>query len=128
MRWLARRLKHGIAGIGGNVAIGFLLGMVPVFGKFLGLPLEVRHLTLSTGSLTLAICTLGTDAFLQGAFYCVAGIAVLGALNFGVSFALALAVALRARAVEHGERRMLFAVWRRFFRSPLEFFFPPRNA
>src|SRR5262249_46922151 len=36
MRFIARKYAHNISGIGGNVAIGFLLGMIPVFGKFLG--------------------------------------------------------------------------------------------
>jgi site-specific recombinase len=56
------------------------------------------------------------------------GIAVIGLLNFGVSFALALFVALRARDVPRGERRTLpVAVLRRFLRRPLEFFYPPRE-
>ena len=59
----------------------------------------------------------------------IAGIAIIGLLNFGVSFVLALIVALRARDVPRGERTTLVgAVVRRFFRRPLEFFYPPRDA
>jgi site-specific recombinase len=123
----ARFLENQAAGFGGSVALGTMLGMVPVFGKFLGLPLDVRHVTLSSGSLALSICALGTDgagwsAVIAASF----GIAIIGLLNFGVSFALALVVALRARDVPRGERRTLpGAVFRRFLRKPKEFFYPP---
>ena len=122
MRWIARKLQHNVAGIGGNVAIGFLLGMTPVIGRFFGLPLEVRHVTLSTGSLALASCTLGL-----GAPHLVAaamGIVCMLALNFGVSFACALFVALRARGIDHAGRRLLRAMLVRFVREPLPFFLP----
>jgi site-specific recombinase len=125
LRWLARQLSHGVSGIGGNVSLGFLLGMVPVFGKFLGLPLEVRHVTLSTGGLTLAASSLGVHA--DGLAAAMVGIACIGLLNFGVSFVLALGMALRARTVEHVGRRLLQRVLVRLFRSPLEFFFPPKS-
>jgi site-specific recombinase len=123
MRWLADKLRRGMSGIGGNIALGALLGMVPVIGRFLGLPLEVRHVTLSTGSLTLAASSLGSAAsHAMPAAAC--GIVIIGMLNFGVSFLLALGVALRARAVERGGARLLLAVVRRFARSPAEFVFP----
>ncbi|MCU1277105.1 MAG: gliding motility protein [bacterium] len=122
MRWIARTLQHNVAGIGGNIAIGFLLGMTPVVGRFFGLPLEVRHVTLSTGSLALAGCTLGLGAphFLAA----VGGIAIMLALNFGVSFACALFVALRARGIDHAGRRLLRAIIVRFVREPLPFLLP----
>jgi site-specific recombinase len=126
MRWLAARLRHGLSGIGGNVTIGFLLGMMPVVGKFLGVPLEVRHVTLSTGSLTFAALSLGGNPLShEGFLAAVGGIGVVLLLNFGVSFALALGVAMRAREVERGASRLFGAIVRRFFRSPGEFFFPP---
>jgi site-specific recombinase len=130
MRRLARFVDHHVSGIGGSVTLGVLLGMTPVLGKFFGLPLDVRHVTLSTGSLTLSIVSLGPSALATGSVQrAMAGIILIGLLNFGVSFALALAVAFRAREVSQMERLRLFgAVVRRFFRSPTEFFFPPRNG
>jgi len=127
-RW-ARFLEHQSAGFGGSVALGVILGMVPIFGKFTGLPLDVRHITLSTGGLTLSMHSVGISGVGWSAFIlAVLGIAIIGLLNFGVSFALALVVALRARDVPRGERRTLpGAVIRRFFRHPLDFFFPPKE-
>ncbi|MEO8701990.1 MAG: gliding motility protein [Kofleriaceae bacterium] len=126
----ARFLEHHAAGLGGSVALGVLLAMVPVFGKFMGLPLEVRHITLSTGSLTLSVSSVGMEGIGTGPFVGACfGIACMGLLNFGVSFALALIVALRARDVPRGERRTLpLAVLRRFLRRPFEFFYPPREG
>lgn len=130
MAGLARFLEREAAGFGGSVALGFLLGMTPVFARFFGLPLDVRHITLSTGSLTLAISSVGVATVGWGALLAaVAGIAIVGLLNFGVSFALALVVALRARDVPRAERRTLpGAVLHRFLRRPREFFYPPRDA
>ena len=127
-RW-AHFLEHQSAGFGGSIALGFLLGLVPVFAKFFGLPLDVRHVTLSSGSLTLAISSIGVDAVGWGPVISASvGIAIIGLLNFGVSFTLALLVALRARDVPRGERLTLpGAVLRRFFKKPFEFFYPPRE-
>jgi site-specific recombinase len=130
MARIARFLEREAAGFGGSISLGFLLGMIPVFAKFFGLPLDVRHITLSTGSLTLAISSVGVDGVGLHAFVsAIVGIVIIGLLNFGVSFALALVVALRARDVAGGERKTLSgAVLRRFIRRPFEFFYPPRDA
>ncbi|MBC7974421.1 MAG: hypothetical protein H7138_05500 [Myxococcales bacterium] len=130
MAKIARFLEREASGFGGSVALGFLLGMIPAFAKFFGLPIDVRHITLSTGSLTLALSSIGIEGAGHGAFIsAVVGIAVIGLLNFGVSFALALVVALRARDVASVERNSLAgAVFRRFLRRPNEFFYPPRDA
>jgi site-specific recombinase len=129
MAKLARFLERQASGFGGSIALGTLLGMVPVFAKFVGLPLDVRHVTLSAGSLTLSMSSIGVEGAGTGPFVMAAlGIAIIGLLNFGVSFALALVVALRARDVPRGERRTLpIAVLRHFFRKPLAFFYPPKE-
>jgi site-specific recombinase len=126
---LARFLERQAAGFGGSVALGTLLGMMPVLGTFFGLPLDVRHVTLSAGSLTLAMASIGLDGAGWGPFlWASLGIAIIGLLNFGVSFALALVVALRARDVPRGESRTLpGAVLRQFRRKPLVFFYPPQD-
>ncbi len=127
-RW-ARFLEHQASGFGGSISLGFMLGMIQPIAMFFGLPLEVRHITLSTGSLTLAMQSVGIDAVGWGPFISASvGIMIIGLLNFGVSFALALLVALRARDVPRGERRTLpLAVFKHFLRSPLQFFWPPKD-
>src|SRR5262249_15489799 len=59
-------VKHS-ADIGGNITLGLLLGVTPVIGVMFGVPLEVRHITLSTGSLAFAGSSLGIGSVTLGA-------------------------------------------------------------
>lgn len=121
---------HGIAGIGTAVVLGFLLGMLPVIGKFAGLPLDVRHVTLSTGQLVLGLSALGGASFWSWATaMAVIGVAAIGALNFGVSFVLALLLATRAREVtaRSAAHLMRDAAWL-CIRHPWTFVGPPRGV
>ncbi|MGS0742691.1 site-specific recombinase [Glaciimonas sp. GG7] len=124
-RWAAWLERH-IAQIVGNVSLGLLLGMSPVIVQFFGLHLDVRHVTLATGSLTAAASSLGWPVLMTPHFWlAVAGIAIIGLLNVGVSFGCALILALRAREVPVRIRRLVFrAVLRRFSASPRSFLFP----
>lgn len=125
MNRIATFITDHSAGIGGNVTLGFLLAMTPVAGMFFGLPLDVRHITLSTGSLTFAVISLGGESLTLAP---VIGIAIIGMCNFGVSFALALTVALRARDVSARERvNLAVSVLRELLRRPHHFFFPPKD-
>jgi site-specific recombinase len=103
--------------------------MVPVIAHFFGLPLDVRHVTLSTGALTAAAASLGWGVFASTEFWlAVGGIAMIGLLNVGVAFSCALALALRAREVPKRIRRLVFrAVLRRFTASPRSFLFPEKH-
>jgi site-specific recombinase len=126
---VSRFFARNVSGYGGSIALGFMLGMTPVLGQFFGLPLDVRHVTLSTGQLAFAAVTLGAEGLRQPAFaWAVAGIAVIFVLNLSTSFLLALGVAFRAREVPTADRLQLArAVLRRLLRSPGEFVFPPRT-
>ncbi len=132
----AKRFAHavgtGAASVGGSVTLGCLLGIVPTLGVLFGLPLNVRHVTLSTGSLAFAGSALGAEAITQtGYLMAIAGIVLIGSLNFGVSFVLALGVALRASerwrlGTTTFVRDLTTALAKRIFRDPLEFLLPPR--
>ena len=125
----SRMFSHQIAGITSNVAIGFMLAFTPILGKFFGLPLDVRHVTLSSGSLTFAVASLGLDQVgpWNFAFACF-GILVMFLLNFGVAYSLALFVALRARRIKRvWTYHLLKAVGRRFVTHMSEFMFPVRS-
>ncbi|ADO75059.1 site-specific recombinase [Stigmatella aurantiaca] len=119
-------LRH-VAGIGGGITLGVLLAVVPKVGSFFGLPLEVRHVTLSLGSLALAGGALGAQAVLTWGFLAaLLGILGIAALNIGVSFALALTVALRARDISSQESwRLLRWVGLRLMKEPRSFLLPP---
>ncbi|MES2956768.1 MAG: site-specific recombinase [Pseudomonadota bacterium] len=127
-RW-SRWWRANISALAANISLGMLLGLVPVVFDFFGIGLEVRHVTLSTGQLAAALGAEGASLLHEPAFWwCVAGIAVIGALNLGVSFWLAFTVALRSRGIAVRERALLYsAIRRRLWHAPLSFFWPPRD-
>lgn len=128
-RW-AVWLENHLAGIVGNVSLGILLGMTPVIAQFFGFPLDVRHVTLSTGALTAAASSLGWSVFAAPEFWlALCGIALIGLLNVGVAFSCALALALRSRDVPRRVRRVVFrSVLRRFAASPRSFLLPEKQV
>jgi site-specific recombinase len=119
--------SKNIAGWGGSIALGFMLGMTPVVGHFFGVPLDVRHVTLSTGTMALGIASRGPEILGRGALvWAGLGIAVIFVLNLSVSFYLALRLALRAQDVSRRDHlEILRNLWRQFRATPRDFFFPP---
>ncbi|MEO3711575.1 site-specific recombinase [Roseateles flavus] len=119
--------RANVSGMAANISLGLMLGLVPALLQFLGLPIEVRHVTLSTGQLAAAVGALGPGVALTAPFWlCVLGIAGTGVLNLVVSFALAFRVALRSRGIQLADRaRVRRAIWHRLRRSPGSFLSPP---
>ena len=125
-RWAAY-WRANISGYASNISLGFLLGLVPAVATFVGLPLEVRHVTLATGQLAAAVGAQGWVIFQQSAFWwCVASIPVIAVLNLGVSFFLAFKVALRSRGIRLADRGRIYrAIRRRVVTQPASFVAPP---
>lgn len=119
-------LERNIAGLAGNVSLGLMLGIIPVLAVFFGLPLDIRHVTLSTGQVTAAFAALGGEHFLTlSTLWIVVGILGIGLLNLLVSFALALWVAIRARNVRGPELQLFYrALLKRLFSAPFSFVLP----
>jgi site-specific recombinase len=126
----AHFLQHNISGFGSNVSLGLMLGLLPVLAKFAGLPLDVRHVTLSSGSAAAAVSALGPSAMLEWSFWlAVVGILSIGFVNLTVSFSLAMWIAMRGRGLDSEDRRTIFkALWLHLRRQPLSFIFPTRAA
>jgi site-specific recombinase len=125
----AHFLDDHIAGLTGNILLGLLLGVVPAFGLMTGLPIDVRHVTLSTGQFAASIFTLGSEVVYTPDFWlALAGIMAVGVINVSVSFGLAMWVAIRARQVSASERRAIYsALWRRFNSRPFSFLWPRKD-
>ncbi len=125
-RW-ASWWRANISGVVANTSLGFMLGLVPALASFLGLGLEVRHVTLSTGQVAAALGALGVGVLLEPAFWwCVAATLLTGVINVGVSFWLALRLALRSRGIRIKERQRLGEALRwRLRQAPLSFLRPP---
>jgi site-specific recombinase len=126
----ARFWKRNIAGLGGNISFGFMLGIIPELAKFAGLPLDIRHVTLSSSLLTMAVGTLGPEEMLTLTFWlAVIGVLSVGVMNVAVSFSLAMMVAIRARGVQAPERHAMYrAVLRRAWEQPMSFILPVGSA
>ena len=125
-RW-AVYWRANISGFASNISLGMMLGVVPVVALFFGLPIEVRHVTLSTGQLAAAVGSEGFELLRHSAFWwCVAGIAATGVLNLSVSFFLAFKVALRSRGIRLADRSRIYrAIRARLWKRPLSFIVPP---
>jgi site-specific recombinase len=118
--------RWNISGVAANVSLGMMLGLVPVLMGFVGVPLEVRHVTLSTGQVAAAAGALGWEVLHSAAFWwCVAGIAATGVLNIAVSFWFAFNVAARARGVRDVDRKRLGAALSNRLRHRLPSFLWP---
>ncbi len=118
--WIARHL----GGVTAALIMGFALAFAPLAGEFFGIPLEVRHVTLVSGGLSLSASALGLGALgaMQWAAI-VAGILTIGTCNLFVSFLLAFWMALRARGIPARRGRAL--LWRAslaILRDPLHVF------
>ena len=126
-RWAAW-WRANISGLAANISLGLMLGIVPTVALFFGLPVEVRHVTLSTGQLAAAVGAEGLAVFQTSPFWwCLAGIPVTGLLNLAVSFFLAFRVALRSRGIRLSDRSRIYkAIRARLRRRPASFIVPPR--
>lgn len=118
-------VSRNMSGWATNISLGFLLGLAPVMGQFLGLPIDVRHVTLSSGMLAFAGAGL-RDWFTTGWFFwALAGVATMFVLNLSVSFFLSLYTASRAYSLPRKELAVLGArLLRRLVQRPLDFILP----
>lgn len=121
--------RDNIAALAGNIGLGVLLGLTPLMWGFFGLDLEVRHVTLSTGQLAAASFSLGAGALTTTPFWmAIAGIALIGVLNVGVSFALALRLAMRAVSITPENRQRVYrGIRRHLLTNPGDFIWPPAD-
>ncbi len=126
-RWAAY-WRANISGLAANISLGLMLGLVPAVASFFSLPLDVRHVTLSTGQLAAAAGALGLEVLHMPIFWlCVVATLLTGLLNVTVSFLLAFKLALRSRGIRLHERsRIRQAIYRRLRRKPMSFILPPR--
>jgi len=126
-RW-GESLSRNASSWATSISLGFMLGMTPSLGKFFGLPLDVRHVTLNAGILSLAGASLGGRWFGEGAFLLgVAGVGVMFVLNLSVSFLLALATAARAYELPaHDNAELVRGLFRHLRKAPRDFLVPPR--
>lgn len=124
---ISKGISQAVAGIGGNISLGFFLAFTPILGNFFGLPLGVSHVTLSTAAFTFSVFSGAPLSGLDFAL-CVASLVMIGILNFGISFLMALLTALRSQHIRHRRLNLLTRhLWLSFRKGPAPFFFPPKE-
>jgi site-specific recombinase len=122
----AAYIAGNLGGLAGNILLGIMLAATAPIGLMLGLPLDVRHVTLSSANFAFAVVALDFRIGWMTLFETLVGIALVGFVNLTVSFALALWVALRARGADLSSCASLAVlVLERAHAAPGSFVLPP---
>lgn len=106
------RVSGRAYGITSSISLGLLFSTLPIIGHFLGISLDVRHMTLSAGAFLLAVCSSGLhEAWNAGLLSAVFGLVVITTLNLGVAFILGLMASIHARGLDRSViHRLLRAI------------------
>lgn len=121
-------LQNNTGVLFGNFFLGIFLGTTPLLGKFFGLPIDVRHVTLSTGNFGLALQSSTQGIPVHLLFEIGVSLLLIGLINLLVSFGLAIYVAARSRSLHATRVQSITKAISLFFQAaPVEFFIPPQN-
>lgn len=122
---LAKLYEKRWAGIISNFWFGIFMGSIGSIGLFLGLNLDIRHITFASGNLALGLYGANYAVSNSMLFWGIFGIGIIGLVNFMVSFSLSLGLAFRSRAISLFELKFVTAsIWNHFKSRPISFFFP----
>ena len=130
-RWkkITDYIGDNLGALAGNFFFGIMLGSIGQLGIFLGLPIDIRHITFSSANFSFALAGLDNHLDWQVWLTSLFGIALIGIINLAVSFSLALMVALRSRNISFIQGRALISLlWKRFIHHGRDFFYPPREV
>ena len=125
---IAKWFENHWPGVVSNGWFGVFLGSTASLGIFLGLNIDIRHITFAAGNLALGL--FGADFFVDWStiVWGIIGIGLIGFVNFIVSFSLSLGLAFRSRNIPLSELRLLFSsTWAYFKSRPTAFFFPVKD-
>ncbi|MDR0997374.1 MAG: site-specific recombinase [Zoogloeaceae bacterium] len=122
-------VEANLGALASNFLFGVMLGGCWGIGMLLGLPFDIRHIAFSSAFMGYALAAYDFSPPLGAFLWATSGVLLIGLINLGVSFSLALIVAMRARNVTFSQGRQLAAgVFARLWKSPREFFFMPPKA
>ncbi len=125
---IAKWFENNWPGVVSNGWFGVFLGSTASIGIFLGLNLDIRHITFASGNFALGLYGANFFVDLPTIIWGIFGIGLIGFVNFMVSFSLSLGLAFRSRNIPLLELRFLFsATWSYFKRHPAAFFFPVKD-
>ena len=119
---------NNLGALAGNFFFGIMLGSIGQFGKFFGLPIDIRHITFSSANFAFALAGMDNHMSWHLAIYTLFGIILIGMVNLTVSFSLAMLVALRSRRVSFGNGgNLIRLLMKRFVSGTRDFFLPAKE-
>lgn len=126
---IAKYLRHNLGALAGNFYFGVMLGSMGTIGFLFGLPLDIRHIAFSTANFAYALVAFDFALSWQVVTISCLGIAAIGLTNLGVSFSLALMLALKSRGIKF---RLWWPLLKEIFtqlkQRPLALFWPAKTA
>jgi site-specific recombinase len=127
---LARYTENNLGPLMGNISLGFFLGFAGILGKILGIPFDIRHITIAAGNSSIGMYGLGIEHFPP--YFLLAalgGVLAIGFINFLVSFSLAFLMAVKSRGIHLSQYPRLFRILGRYFlTNTREFFLAPKKT
>jgi site-specific recombinase len=128
-RRIAGYYERNFGGIISNFWFGIFMGSLGTLGLFLGLPLDIRHITFAAGNFALGLVGNNWQVSTYMVAASIIGIGVIGFINFIVSFTLSLGLAMRSRGISLGQLLPIGkAVWAKYLEEPASFYFPPKDG
>lgn len=93
---ISQFIERNLGGILGNLFLGFCLGMAGNIGKFIGIPFDIRHITISAGNFGISLGSGGSyqvDLIITVFI----GVILIGLINIASSFLISFTLACRSR-------------------------------
>ncbi len=126
---LVNMVDKSAGALTGSIALGFFLGCAGPLGKFLGIPFDIRHITISAGNTAIGFYGLDHRIALPYLLTVIGGVLMIGFLNFLVSFSLAFYVAVKSRGIKLKDYPEFFSLLGRYIRRhPKDFIWPPSSV
>ena len=105
---IADFFEENLGAIVGNLFLGFCLGMAGNLGEFIGIPFDIRHITISAGNYSIALANMQEKdlALILTSFVTVI---LIGLINIMVSFMVSFILACSSRGLSWNQSiRILF--------------------
>jgi site-specific recombinase len=104
--------ERNLGAIIGNLFLGFCLGMAGHIGRFIGIPFDIRHVTISGGNFAIALGSNNHKTYQMDLVITVfVGVLLIGLINIASSFLISFIVACRSRNVSWKQSlRILFGL------------------
>ncbi len=126
---LSNYVERNFGALMGNIALGFFLGFSGVLGKIIGVPFDIRHITISAGNSAIGMFGLGINNIPPYFLLAVlGGVLLIGFINFLSSFSFAFIMAIKSRGIHLSQYpRLLRVIGLYFLKHPREFILPPKK-